>query len=160
MRMNSADQCGMYSALFLDLGGTLVRIENDEIFTDSAGNVELLPNTVETLRQRASDFDAIFIITNQSGIEKGTLSVERAKSFVDQVNTATGSLITDYWVCPRIESPYRKPNPNMITGLADKHFVDVKQSVLVGDTEIDQQAAQNAGIGHFIWARDFFERQD
>lgn len=38
----------------------------------------------------------------------------------------------------------------MITGLADKHFVDVKQSVLVGDSEIDQQAAQNAGIGHFI----------
>ena len=35
--------------------------------------------------------------------------------------------------------PYRKPNPNMITGLADKHFVDVKQSVLIGDTEIDQQ---------------------
>ena len=47
----------------------------------------------------------------------------------------------------------------MITGLADKHFVDVKQSVLVGDTEIDQQAAQNAGIDHFIWASDFFDRQ-
>ncbi|MYB54744.1 MAG: HAD-IIIA family hydrolase [Gemmatimonadetes bacterium] len=160
MRTNQADQCGMYSALFLDLGGTLVRIEDDEIFTDAAGNVELLPNTVEILMQRAQDFDAIFIITNQSGIEKGTLSIESAKSFIDQVNTATGGIITDYWVCPRIESPYRKPNPNMITGLADKHFVDVKQSVLVGDTEIDQQAAQNAGIGHFIWARDFFKRQD
>ena len=30
----------MYNALFLDLGGTLVRIEDDEIFTDAAGNVE------------------------------------------------------------------------------------------------------------------------
>ncbi len=159
MRTNQADQGDMYSALFLDLGGTLVRIENDEIFTDAAGNVELLPNTIEVLRQKASNFDAIFIITNQSGIEKGTLSMERAKSFVDQVNTATGDLITDYWVCPYIESPYRKPNPGMITGLADKHFVDVKQSVMVGDTEIDQQSAQNAGIGHFIWARDFFKRQ-
>ena len=45
----------------------------------------------------------------------------------------------------------------MITGLADKYFVDVKQLVMVGDTEIDQQAAQNADIGHFIWTRDFFE---
>ncbi len=160
MRTNRADQCGMYNALFLDLGGTLVRIEDDEISTDAAGNVEILPNTVEILRQRAQDFDAIFIITNQSGIEKGTLSIESAKSFVDQVNTAIGGLITDYWVCPRVESPYRKPNPGMITGLADKHFVDVKRSVMVGDTEIDQQAAQNAGIGHFIWASDFFERQD
>ena len=160
MRTNQTDQCGMYSALFLDLGGTLVRIENDEIFTNATGNVELLPNTVAILRRKAPDFDAIFIITNQSGIEKGTLSVECAKSFIDQVNTAIGDLITDYWVCPHIESPYRKPNPGMINGLADKHFVDVKQSVLVGDTEIDQQAAQNAGIGHFIWARDFFESQD
>ena len=56
MRTNSADQCGMYSALFLDLGGTLVRIEDDEIFTDTAGNVEILPNTVEILMQRAQDF--------------------------------------------------------------------------------------------------------
>ena len=160
MRTNRADQCGMYNALFLDLGGTLVRIEDDEIFTDAAGNVEILPNTVEILRQRAQDFDAIFIITNQSGIEKGTLSIERAKSFVDQVNTAIGGLITDNWVCPHIESPYRKPNSGMINGLADKNFVDVKRSVMVGDTEIDQQSAQNAGIGHFIWAGDFFERQD
>ena len=158
MRTNRADP--MYNALFLDLGGTLARIEDDEIFTDAAGNVEILPNTLEILRQRAQDFDALFIITNQSGIEKGTLSIARAKSFIDQINTATGGLITDYWVCPHVESPYRKPNPGMITGLADKHFVDVKQSVLVGDTEIDQQAAQNAGIGHFIWAGDFFERQD
>ena len=160
MRTNLADQCDMCNALFLDLGGTLVRIEDDEIFTDATGHVEILPNTVEILRQRASDFDAIFIITNQSGIEKGTLSIERAKSFIDQVNTEIGGIITDYWVCPHIESPYRKPNPNMITGLADKHFVDVNQSVLVGDSEIDQQAAQNAGIGHFIWASDFFDRQD
>ncbi len=160
MRTNQTEQYDMYNALFLDLGGTLVRIEDDEIFTDATGNVELLPNTVEVLMHRAQDFDEIFIITNQSGIEKGTLSIERAKSFIDQVNTATGDIITDYWVCPHVESPYRKPNPGMITGLADKHFVDVKQSVLVGDTEIDQQAAQNAGIGHFIWAGDFFERQD
>ena len=55
------------------------------------------------------------------------------------------------------ESPYRKPNHGMITGLADKYFVDVKQLVMVGDTEIDQQAAQNADIGRFIWTRDFFE---
>ena len=158
MKTNRTDP--MYNALFLDLGGTLVRIEDDEIFTDATGNVEILPNTVETLRQKASDFDAIFIITNQSGIEKGTLSIESAQSFINQVNAAIGGLITDYWVCPHIESSYRKPNPNMITGLADKHFVDVKRSVLVGDSEIDQQAAQNAGIGHFIWARDFFERQD
>ena len=158
MRTNQANP--MYNALFLDLGGTLVRIEDDEIFTDATGNVELLPNTLEVLMHRAQDFDEIFIITNQSGIEKGTLSMEGAKSFINQINTATGDLITDYWVCPHVESPYRKPNSGMITGLADKHFVDVKQSVLVGDTEIDQQAAQNAGIGHFIWAGDFFERQD
>ena len=52
MRKNRADP--MYNALFLDLGGTLVRIEDDEIFTDATGNVEILPNTAEILMQRAS----------------------------------------------------------------------------------------------------------
>lgn len=64
MRTSQTEQYDMYNALFLDLGGTLVRIEDDEIFTDAAGNVELLPNTVEVLMHRAQDFDAIFIITN------------------------------------------------------------------------------------------------
>ena len=148
----------MNRALFLDLGGTLVRVENDEIFTDSTGNVEFLPNAVEILRGKAQAFDMIFVVTNQSGIEKGLITVETSNSFIDQVDKAIGGLVTDFWACPWVESVYRKPKPGMITGLADKHFVDLARSVMVGDSESDRKAAQNAGITDFVWADDFFER--
>ena len=147
----------MKSALFLDLGGTLVRVENDEIYTDSDGKSEFLPNVVDTLKTVVDEFDSIFIVTNQSGIEKGILTVEKSNSFINQVNSAIEGRITDFWVCPFKESEYRKPNPGMILGLADKHFIALSKSVMVGDSEIDRQCAKAAGVYKFIWANIFFE---
>ena len=144
--------------LFLDLGDTLVRVEDDEIYTDASGQVEFLANRVATIQRVAGEFDAIFIVTNQASIEEGTVSFEAAKSYVDQVDAALGGLITDYWACPRRGSLYRKPNPGMIEGLADKHFIDVAQSIFVGDSESDQTAAKHAGIGEFIFAEQYFSQ--
>ncbi len=148
----------MRSGLFLDLGGTLVKVENDEIYTDKEGNVEFLPNTVAVLKSRASEFDAVFIVTNQAGIDDGIVSLEVSNSFVQQVNDAIGSMMTDFWACPRRGSSYRKPNPGMIKGLADKHFIALERSVMVGDSESDRQAALSAGVGSFVWADEFFSR--
>lgn len=148
----------MRSGLFLDLGGTLVRVENDEIYTDRDGNVEFLPNTVAVLKSRAREFDAVFIVTNQAGIENGIVSLEALNSFVHQVNDAVGGMITDFWACPRRGSSYRKPNPGMIEGLADKHFITLERSIMVGDADSDRQAALSAGVGSFVWADEFFSR--
>ncbi len=148
----------MRSGLFLDLGGTLVRVESDEIYTDGDGNIEILPNTVAVLKSRSSEFDAVFIVTNQAGIEDGIVSLEALNSFIHQVNDAVDGLITDFWACPRRGSSYRKPNPGMIEGLADKHFIALERSVMVGDSDSDRQAALGAGIGSFVWADEFFSR--
>lgn len=148
----------MRSGLFLDLGGTLVRVENDEIYTDRDGNVEFLPNIVAVLKSRAREFDAVFIVTNQAGIEDGILSLEVSNSFVHQVNDAVGGMITDFWACPRRGSSYRKPNPGMIEGLADKHYIALERSVMVGDSDSDRQAALSVGVGSFVWADEFFSR--
>jgi len=112
----------MRSGLFLDLGGTLVRVENDEIFTDRDGTIEFLPNTVAVVKSRAREFDAVFIVTNQAGIEDGIVSLELSNSFVHQENDAVDGAITDFWACRRHGSSYRKPNPGMIAGLADKRW--------------------------------------
>lgn len=62
------------------------------------------------------------------------------------------------WACPFRDSPYRKPRPGMLLGLADKHFVDLARSTMVGDAESDRACADAAGVGRFLWARDFFQR--
>jgi len=142
------------SVIFFDLGGTLLRVEDDEIYFGGDGRVELLPNVAEkllTLRGMT-----VFVITNQSGLEKGILTVEQVRSYIEQINERCGHVIQDYWACPFQRSDYRKPNPGMILGLADKHFVDLQASLFVGDSESDRRCAEAAGIGSFVWAKEYF----
>jgi histidinol phosphatase-like enzyme len=44
----------------------------------------------------------------------------------------------------------------MILELAEIHGVDLKGSTMVGDQEVDEQAARAGGVGKFVYARDFF----
>jgi histidinol phosphatase-like enzyme len=47
----------------------------------------------------------------------------------------------------------------MLTELGATYGVDMAGSTMVGDQEIDAAAARAAGVGHFIWADDFFGRK-
>jgi histidinol phosphatase-like enzyme len=44
----------------------------------------------------------------------------------------------------------------MLTELGATYGVDMAESTMVGDQEIDAAAARSAGVGHFVWAHDFF----
>jgi FMN phosphatase YigB (HAD superfamily) len=44
----------------------------------------------------------------------------------------------------------------MFLELARLHDVDLRASTHVGDSEKDRDAAAAAGVGTFVWARDFF----
>jgi FMN phosphatase YigB (HAD superfamily) len=46
--------------------------------------------------------------------------------------------------------------PGMFIELARRHGVALGASTHVGDSEKDRAAAAAAGVGTFVWARDFF----
>lgn len=144
----------MREALFLDLGGTLLRLAGDRIHTGPDGRGELLPNVAATLRARSCEL--VFVVTNQSEIEEGDVARESVASLVEQVDAAAGGVVTDWWACPFKDSEYRKPRPGMLLGLADKHFVDLARSTMVGDSESDRACARAAGVGRFVPAGEFF----
>lgn len=146
----------MYSALFLDLGGTLVRIENDEIYLSNEGKVDILPNVVAVLDEAV--WQKIFIVTNQSGISSQLMTYEMIERAIEQVFALSHREIDDFWACPWGQSRYRKPSPLMVTALADKHFIDLSQSCFVGDSQNDLLCAEAAEIGQFCWADEFFRR--
>jgi len=143
----------MRSALFLDLGGTLVRLEGDQIHEDGAGRVHLLPGVAARLA--SPGYDVVLVVTNQAGLERGTLTPERVRGWIDQINAACGGVVVDHWAAPTLASPFRKPRPDAVLALADKHFVDLERSLFVGDTESDRACARAAGV-RFEWAHDFF----
>jgi D-glycero-D-manno-heptose 1,7-bisphosphate phosphatase len=148
------------AALFFDLGGTLVRLnESREIPLDANGNivVELLPGVAQKLGP-IHDY-LMFVVTNQAGITRGRLTAEEVEAALEELDNQLGDILTGWQICPHTDDDHcecRKPKGGMITELADMYGVDLTASTMVGDQEVDRQAAEAAGVANFIPAKDFF----
>jgi histidinol-phosphate phosphatase family protein len=151
---------GSNAALFFDLGGTLVELnEQRSLPLDAAGKVivKLLPNVAATL---APIHDHLFfIVTNQAGIRRGWFPAEVVEAAIAEVDQQLGDILTAWEICPHTDDDRcecRKPRGGMITSLAEIYGADLAASTMVGDQEVDELAARAAGVGKFVYAKDFF----
>ena len=94
----------------------------------------------------------IIIITNQSGISRGYYS-ESDYHLVTQwmlSQFAKNNInILDIYYCPHgpnSSCECRKPKPGMFLNAKTKHSIDMKQSWMIGDKEVDVTAANASGI--------------
>jgi len=148
------------AALFFDLGGTLVTLnENREIPLDACGDIviELLPGVAEKLKPLHNHL--MFVVTNQAGIKRGRLTAEKVDDALKRLDHLLGDILTGWQVCPHTDDDKcecRKPRGGMITELADLYGVDLASSTMVGDQEVDRLAGQAAGVAKFVAAKDFF----
>ena len=148
------------AALFCDLVGTLVAMdENRQLPLDRQGKVkiELLPRVKEILAPLRDHL--IFVVTNQAGIKRRRLTLLQVESALRELDTALGGILTAWQICPHDDDDgcgCRKPQAGMITELAEVHGVDLSASTMVGDQAIDAEASRRAGVGRFVYARDFF----
>ncbi len=146
--------------MFLDLGGTLVRLDDTrELPVDSRGKIviDLLPGVAEKLSPIRDHL--IFIVTNQSKIKRGRFTAETVEAALRDLDHKLGDILTAWQICPHDDADRcgcRKPRGGMITELAELYGVDLKTSTMVGDQEVDEKAAHAAGVGQFIYAKDFF----
>jgi D-glycero-D-manno-heptose 1,7-bisphosphate phosphatase len=148
------------AALFFDLGGTLVKLNDTrEIPLDAGGNIviELLPGVAEKLRPMHNHL--MFVVTNQAGITRGRLKAENVEAALAHLDNLLGDILTGWQICPHIDDDKcecRKPKGGMIKELADLYGVDLASSTMVGDQEIDRLAGEAAGVARFVAAKDFF----
>lgn len=147
-------------ALFFDLAGTLVKMdETRQLPLDRNGDivVELLPGVAEKLGPIRDHL--IFVVTNQAGIKRGRLTAEKVEAALAELDRQLGDILTAWQVCPHDDADgcgCRKPKSAMITELAEMYGVDLRISTGVGDQEIDELACKAAGVGRFVYAKDFF----
>jgi len=147
-------------ALFFDLGGTLVRLdETHELPLDSNGGViiDLLPGVAEKLAPIRDHL--IFVVTNQSKIKRGRFTLATVEAALTELDHKLGNILTAWQVCPHDDADHchcRKPKGGMITDLAGAYGVDLMTSTMVGDQEVDEKAARAAGVAKFVYASDFF----
>jgi D-glycero-D-manno-heptose 1,7-bisphosphate phosphatase len=151
------------AALFMDLGGTIVALDkNREVPLDSNGRItlELLPGVIEKLRPVRDHL--MFVVTNQAGIKRGRLTAEKVEAAMVELDHKLGDILTGWQVCPHDDADNcacRKPKGGMITELAELFGVDLANSTMVGDQEVDRLAGEAAGVAKFVLAKDFFGRK-
>lgn len=136
-------------ALFLDRDGVI--IENRANYVRSWADVEFFPQALTALARIRLLPIKIIVVTNQSAVGRGILTLETAVSLneriLDVVRSQNGRIDAAY-ICPDAPgtSLCRKPEPGMLLQAATDHDIDLSQSIMIGDALTDVQAGQRAGV--------------
>jgi D-glycero-D-manno-heptose 1,7-bisphosphate phosphatase len=155
----------MKKAVFIDRDGTLNEMvyNNTHGIFDSPHNAEevrLKPKAADFLKTiRQTGYFAI-VVTNQPGIAKGTLTVERLNKINNKLSAllaAKGAGWDALLYCPHYSGPghiknkywrkckCRKPKPGLLLSAAKIFHIDLSKSWMVGDGLNDVQAGKSAG---------------
>jgi histidinol-phosphate phosphatase family protein len=141
-------------AIFLDRDGTLIK---DVHYLSDPGLIQLLPGAAEALKRFRRAGFACVLVTNQSAIGRGMLTVEGLDEIHVEMNrqlAAFGATIDAIYYCPdvpasgdrsAVENSDRKPGPGMLLRAAADLRLDLRTSWMVGDLISDVLAGQNAG---------------
>ena len=95
-------------------------------------------------------------MTNQAGINKGITTWEQVNLINEHIRTYLenkGMKILDIYVCPhRIEESCqcRKPQPGLLLKASKEHDINLAESIIVGDQDMDIEAGKNAGLKKVI----------
>ncbi|MDZ4084108.1 MAG: HAD family hydrolase [Bdellovibrionales bacterium] len=134
--------------VFLDRDGTLII---DKIYLNDPDQIEYLPGVFEALvRLRDHGFQFI-VVTNQSGIARGIVSVDNLNETHRRIRVAFaehGVEFKEFYYAPySVESnhPMRKPHPGMLLQGAIEFDADLAKSWMIGDRLSDVIAGSRAG---------------
>ncbi len=135
-------------AIFLDRDGTIIK---DVGYINSPEFIRFLPGAIEGLKKLQDLNFTLFIITNQSGIRRGYLSLERYHEInrelllrlsAEHIHIKAVEFCPDH---PSEQTGCRKPSPFMVKKLIEVYSIDPSKSFFIGDRETDIEAGLNAG---------------
>lgn len=146
-------------AAFLDRDGVL---NHDDNYVHRPDQVRWIDGAKDAIRWLNDAGYYVFVITNQAGVAHGHYGEEQVHSlhaWMQRELQDAGAHVDRFEYCPyhpegaveryRRTSELRKPGPGMILKVRDEWPVDMAGSFMIGDRDIDMQAAAAAGIaGH------------
>lgn len=147
VRSRGSDYCN--KALILDFDDTLRVSKGPEGYPCNTDEIEMLPGRSEKIQYYRDKGYVIAGVSNQSGIEKGKLSLQAA---IDCFNYTCDQLKQeiDYLFCPHASFPVkcfcRKPHPGNGVVLIEKYKLDPSQCVFVGDQTSDKTFSERCGF--------------
>jgi D-glycero-D-manno-heptose 1,7-bisphosphate phosphatase len=138
----------MFRAIFLDRDGVL--IENRSEYVREWSHVNIFPEAIKAL-SHLHDYK-IVIVTNQSAVGRGLISLEIAheinKQLIEVIRENEGQ-IDGVFMCPHAPGDQcncRKPNPGLLLQAAKELSLDLSRSWMIGDAWSDLLAGKAAGV--------------
>jgi D-glycero-D-manno-heptose 1,7-bisphosphate phosphatase len=141
----------MSKAVFLDRDGVINRKPPEGDYVTRWEDFRVLPGVAEgvVLLNRAGF--AVIVVTNQRCIAKGLMTVAELENMhqkMTELLAGAGASIDATFYCPHEIEPVcecRKPAPGMLLNAARLHGIDLSESWMIGDSDLDMEAGKNAG---------------
>lgn len=147
----------MFPAVFLDRDGVL--IENRAEYIREWSQVLVYPKTYFSLKSIQNAGYKIVIVTNQSAVGRGLVSLQAANEInqrlVDLIRE-NGGQVDGVYLCPhrpQDDCECRKPKPGMLLQAARELSLDLSRSWLIGDAWSDMLAGQAVRLRETIMVR-------
>lgn len=142
----------MNKAVFLDRDGVINEVLSKRVkFVNKPEQMYLLEGVGEGVKILNDSGFLVFVVTNQGGIGLGYMKEEMLlkvhEKMKEDIREYDGR-IDDIIYCPHKPQAgcvCRKPEPEMIHRLAERHQVNLNESYMVGDRDVDIIAGKQAG---------------
>ncbi len=136
-------------AVFLDRDGVLTRERPD--YVKIPDELEILPGIGQPLRDLRRHGFRLVVVTNQSVVGRGMATHDEMGRIHERLQSELkrmGCYVDAIYYCPHLPEEKcncRKPEPGLILKAAKDLGIDVSKSWMIGDKEIDLEAAKRAG---------------
>jgi D-glycero-D-manno-heptose 1,7-bisphosphate phosphatase len=154
---SGGDGKALRAAVLLDRDGVI--IENRANYVRSWADVSIYPQALEALARLHQAGCPVGLVTNQSVVGRGLLSLAEAQQINSQLVAAiecAGGRVEGVYMCPHAPDEgcgCRKPQPGLIQQAAAELGLDLSHSVLIGDALSDLEAGRRAGVGRTALVR-------
>lgn len=148
-------------ALLIDRDGTLIQNKH---YLSNPDDVELIDGSIEALLMARRHGFRVVVVSNQSGVARGLFPFEdiaRVNGRIAELLQRGGAEVDAFYSCPHLPhgqpgNPYvtacecRKPAAGMAEQAALEFGLDLRGSVVIGDSLADMQMARVIGARRYL----------
>ena len=124
--------------------------EKQEDYIHNWEEFKFIKGSKESFKVFNEKFGTIIMVSNQRGVAKGVTNIADVhlihNNMLHEIESIGGRIDKIYF-CPDMHGPNRKPNPGMgLQALKDFKHVDLKKSLMVGNTFSDMEFGRNLAV--------------
>jgi D-glycero-D-manno-heptose 1,7-bisphosphate phosphatase len=132
-------------AVFLDRDGTLM----EEVhYCNDPARVRVFPGVAEALTRFRHAGWLVVVVTNQSGLATGKITTSQYEAVHGELMRQLNGQVDAVYFCadhPQGPTARRKPGSGMLFEAATEHGINLSQSWMIGDKDVDVACGRGAG---------------